>query len=298
MNLPDAPSPVRKRPVPTPGQQADQELVERPAEASWHCGHYFYRFDRAAVKQLDSREMIAGRRAFARALDKSSLDAPSQLQTYIISGHKADFGIMVLDENPLKVDRVHQSLLASDFGVALTPTYSFVSVTEVSEYLPSADQFAARLLADGMDAGSEQFQARINAYRQREPVMRQERLTPELPDWPTMCFYPMNKKRETGENWFTLPFEERARMMSEHAKSGMAFAGRVTQLITVALGLDDWEWGVTLWATRAQHLKDIVYRMRFDEASARFAEFGAFYVGYLAPPDEILSHCQITKSKI
>lgn len=269
----------------------------RQDETSWHCGHYFYRFDRSVVKELGTREIIAGRRAFARALDKFALDGPSRLQTFIISGHKADFGMMVLDEDPLKVDRVHQFLLASPLGAALVPTYSFVSVTEVSEYLPTADQYADRLLADGISADNPQFQARLHAYREREPVMRRERLTPELPDWPAICFYPMNKKRESSENWFTLPFEERSRMMSEHAKSGMAFAGRVTQLITVALGLDDWEWGVTLWAKRAQHLKDIVYRMRFDEASARFAEFGAFYVGYLAPPDEILGHCQIATPK-
>ena len=90
------------------------------------------------------------------------------------------------------------------------------------------------------------------------------------------------KKRKVGENWFTLPKEERSRMMIEHARSGMAFAGRVSQLITVGLGLEDWEWGVTLWAANPDYLKEIVYRMRFDEASARYAEFGPFYTGYVA----------------
>ena len=200
---------------------------------------------------------------------------------------------MVLDENPLVVDRVHQELMASALGPALTPTYSFVSVTEVSEYLPSAEQYAQRLIDDGMDPESEQYQARVKAYADREPIMRRERLTPELPAWPAMCFYPMNKKRKIGENWFTLDFDARRKMMAEHAKSGMAFAGRVTQLITVSVGLDDWEWGVTLWAQQPQFLKDIVYRMRFDEASARYAEFGSFFTGYLASPDEILQHTRV-----
>ena len=297
MNPTDTSSSLHSRAASPRALRATDEPSGLPAETSWHCGHYFYRFDRSIVKDLGTREIIAGRRAFARALDKSAADAPNQLQSYIVSGHKADFGIMVLDEIPLKVDRVHQSLMASPLGAALIPTFSFVSVTEVSEYLPTAEQYAERLLADGMKADSEQFQARVKAYREREPNMRRERLTPDLPNWPAMCFYPMNKKRESVDNWFTLTFDERSRMMSEHAKSGMAFTGRVTQLITVALGLDDWEWGVTLWATRAQYLKDIVYRMRFDEASARYAEFGAFYVGYLAPPDEILSHCQIARQQ-
>ena len=105
------------------------------------------------------------------------------------------------------------------------------------------------------------------------------------------------EKREVGENWFTLPFEERSRLMAEHGRTGMSFGGRVTQLITVSVGLDDWEWGVTLWARRPDFLKDIVYTMRFDEASARYAEFGPFYTGYVATAAEILAHCRISGPK-
>jgi chlorite dismutase len=123
--------------------------------------------------------------------------------------------------------------------------------------------------------------------------MRRQRLTPDLPNWPAMCFYPMNKKREVGENWFLLPLEVRSSLMAEHARSGMTFAGKVSQLITVGVGLDDWEWGVTLWARNPRFLTDIVYRMRFDEASARYAQFGPFYVSYLASPQEILEHCRV-----
>jgi chlorite dismutase len=82
-------------------------------------------------------------------------------------------------------------------------------------------------------------------------------------------------------------------MMAEHAQSGMAFAGKVTQIVTVSVGLDDWEWGVTLWARRPDYLKDIVYKMRFDEASAKYGEFGQFFVGYVADASQIASHCRI-----
>jgi len=123
--------------------------------------------------------------------------------------------------------------------------------------------------------------------------MRRQRLTPELPPWPSFCFYPMNKKRKVGENWFLLPFDERNRMMGEHARSGMQFGGKVTQLITASTGFDDWEWGVTLWARNPEFLKEIVYKMRFDEASARYAEFGPFYVSYIMSPAEMLKHCRV-----
>ncbi|MCA9190048.1 MAG: chlorite dismutase family protein, partial [Planctomycetales bacterium] len=145
----------------------------------------------------------------------------------------------------------------------------------------------------GVPAESDAYQAKINAYAAREPMMRKQRLYPDFPEWPATCFYPMNKKRKVGENWFTLPKAERHRMMSEHATSGMAFAGKVSQLITVSVGLDDWEWGVTLWARNPQYLKDIVYKMRFDEASARYAEFGPFYTSYLCDASKMLDHCQI-----
>ena len=76
----------------------------------------------------------------------------------------------------------------------------------------------------------------------------------------------------------------------------MAFAGKVSQLITVGLGFEDWEWGVTLWARNPEYLKDIVYRMRFDEASARYAEFGPFHTSYICSAAEMLDHCQLGTS--
>jgi chlorite dismutase len=213
------------------------------------------------------------------------------LQSTIISGQKADFGVMALDTDPLKIDRVHQRIMSGGLGPAIAPRWSFVSVTEISEYVQSPEQFGARLVAEGMDASSPEYQARVKGYGDRLVDMNRQRLTPEFPPYPATCFYPMNKKRKVGENWFTLPKEERGKLMVEHARSGMAFAGKVSQLITVGLGFEDWEWGVTLWAANPEYLKEIVYRMRFDEASARYAEFGPFYTGYVASAVEILKHC-------
>jgi chlorite dismutase len=175
----------------------------------------------------------------------------------------------------------------------LQATYSFVSVSEVSEYVPTLEQYGERLAAEGQQPGTPAYEAKLKAYARREPIMRRQRLCPDFPAWPATCFYPMNKKRKVGENWFMLPFDERNRMMAEHAQSGMEFAGRVTQLITVGVGLDDWEWGVTLWAANPEFLAKIVYRMRFDEASARYAEFGPFFASYVVQPAEVLEHCRI-----
>ncbi len=265
----------------------------QPSEG-WHCTHWFYRFDHAALTTLAPEQRQRGAAQMRECLDPQQPGAPQRLQTSIVSGHKADFAVMAMDADPLIIDQLHQRLMASALGPAISPVYSFVSMTEVSEYVPTVEQYAQRLKDEGEADDSPAFAAKVAAYQRREPMMRQQRLTPDLPPWPATCFYPMNKKRQVGENWFTLDFAHRNRLMAEHARSGMAFAGRVSQLITVAVGLDDWEWGVTLWAKNPEFLKDIVYRMRFDEASARYAEFGPFYVSYVAPADMILKHCCVT----
>lgn len=275
---------------------ADDEAVSLVPLEGWHCTHWFYRFDRAVLKSLSPAERAAGCRDLAAVLDPTGAEAPARLQTSIVAGHKADFALMMLDPDPLKLDAVHQRLLATALGPALVPTFSFVSLTEVSEYVPTVEQYGRRLVEEGEDPEGASYKAKLRAYESREAAMREQRLMPDLPPWPNTCFYPMNKKREVGENWFLLPFEKRNRLMAEHGRSGMRFGGKVTQLITVAVGLDDWEWGVTLWARNPQFLKEIVYRMRFDEASARYAIFGPFYTSFVTTPEQMLAHCRIAAS--
>ena len=269
---------------------ASVEVSLSPHEG-WHCTHVFYRFDRGVLRSMSPEALARGREELIHTLDAQGEQAPQRLQTSIVSGHKADFGLMLMDPDPLKIDRLHQRLMNTSHGPALVPSYSFVSITEISEYVPTVEQYGERLVAEGEERGSPAYEAKTKAYAAREPMMRKQRLTPDFPQLPASCFYPMNKKRKVGENWFLLPFSERSRMMSEHATSGMAFAGKVTQLITVGVGLEDWEWGVTLWAANPQYLTEIVYQMRFDEASARYAEFGPFYTSYIATPAEMLEHC-------
>ena len=261
-----------------------------PSEG-WHCTHIYYQFDRNVLRWTPPEALTKGREEIEAALDPHGPSAPERLQTSIVSGHKADFGLMVMDPDPLKIDKVHQRLKNTSLGSAVEPTYSFVSISEISEYVPSLEQYGERLVREGEEQGSPAYEAKMKAYAGREPIMRKQRLTPDFPDLPATCFYPMNKKRKVGENWFTLPFSARSEMMNEHARSGMAFAGKVTQLITVGCGIEDWEWGVTLWGANPQFLTEIVYKMRFDEASARYAEFGPFYTSYIVSPADMLKHC-------
>ena len=259
----------------------------------WHCLHLYYRVDQKALNALDSTAKSTGRDELIRILDPERENAPQRMQTSIVSGHKADLALVMMDPDPLVIDAVTQKVRSSPLGPALVPSYSFVSITEVSEYVPTIEQYAERLQQEGTDPSDPAFEAKLNAYKQRLPMMNQQRLYPDFPALPVMSFYPMNKIRHPLANWYTEPFSSRRAMMAEHATSGIKFAGRVSQIITASTGFDDWEWGVTLWGRAPEHIHEIVYTMRFDLASARYAEFGPFYISYVTPPDEAVAHLNL-----
>lgn len=259
----------------------------------WHCLHQYYTVDAIQLRGLSAGDRMLGRDEVCDILSPGFHGATERLQVFAVSGHKADFGIMMLDKDPLRIDALTQDIRNSRLGPALKRTYSFVSITEVSEYVPTVEQYAEKLRQLGSMPDDPSYQAKVKAYEQRLPMMNKQRLYPDMPAWPVHCFYPMNKIRHPQANWYQLPFSERSALMAEHATSGIKFAGKVTQLITASTGLDDWEWGVTLWGRSPEYIKEIVYTMRFDQASARYAEFGPFYLGYIMSPEDLFKHLRI-----
>jgi chlorite dismutase len=256
----------------------------------WHCLHIYFQIDQAALQQVAPEDRAHGRADVIRILDPAAEHAPERMQVSVVSGHRADLGLMLMDPDPLKIDAIRQKLRNTAIGAALKPTYSFVSITEISEYVPTVEQYAERLQREGTSPDDPAYQAKINAYQQRLPAMNKQRLYPEIPPFPVVAFYPMNKIRHPNANLYMEPFSSRSAMMAEHATSGIKFAGRVSQLITASTGFDDWEWGVTLWSRAPEYIKEIVYGMRFDKASAKYAEFGDFYLSYAMSAEDALAH--------
>jgi chlorite dismutase len=281
--------PAERRP-----STADQAAATLVPESGWHFLHLFYRLNRARLNELSAEQRQEGRDDLRRVLIEKGPGAPEQLQCFAVPGHKADFGIVMAGPDLRGVHDVQMSIHASRLGPALDPVYSFYSITEVSEYVPDTEGYG-RILREreGIDPETSVYKAKVAAYSERLGTMNRQRLYPEFPGWPCLCFYPMSKMRVGEQNWYLLPFERRSELMAQHGKTGMKFAGRVMQVITASTGLDNWEWGVTLWARNPSYLKDIVYTMRFDESSARYALFGEFYFGYILRPDELMESIRL-----
>lgn len=198
----------------------------------------------------------ADRRAISSAVSEAS-GGDHQVVSVSLLGHKADLGFVAIGPDPWRLRTFQTSLVAS--GLRLVDSY--VSMTELSEY------------SEGIPE-----------------EMKQARLFPNLPPegLPAFCFYPMSKRRAEVGNWYTLPYDQRRDLMYEHGATGRKFRGRVLQLVTGSTGVDDHEWGVTLFAAHFDDLKEVVYTMRFDEASAVYGEFGRFVSGMVAPLDDVL----------
>lgn len=241
------------------GQKGGASMSE-PVETleGWWVLHDFRRMDWTGWL----REANASRRRLTAEFEQALIawqqvdaERTGSFGAYRIAGHKAD--LLLIHLRPTLDDLIQVKARWDKTAMArfLCPTYSYVSVVELSAYL-----------------------ARGNPDPSTNPYLK-SRLYPELPRTRYVCFYPMSKRRQGEDNWYMMDRERRAELMRGHGTVGHKYHGRVTQIISGSQGLDDWEWGVTLFADEALDFKKLVYEMRFDEASARFADFGPFYVG-------------------
>jgi len=248
-------------------------MAESPGTLEgWFALHDFRRLDWERWKALSEDERTAACREAAEHL--ASVEGAARTGTgasaaFAILGHKADLMLLHLRptlEELSALERAFEQTRLADFT---TQPYSYLSVTELSLY-----EAYAR-------GGTEDVEALM-----QQPFVRR-RLFPAIPDMPYVCFYPMNKRRGESVNWYAADFEERRRMMREHGATGRKYADRVQQMITGSTGLDDWEWGITLFARDALAIKKLVYEMRFDEVSAKYGEFGPFFLGTRLLPDQL-----------
>lgn len=259
-----------------------------PAEG-WHVLHLYYRIEYGQWQMLGSEEQRQAKTNLALLVQEIRATPDTQLLTFSVVTPKGDLGFMLLTPD-LQVANGFEKRLGLSLGPdVLTPVFSYLSMTERSEYTTSEADFAAETLEKerGLEPGSPEHAAGLVEFRDRMNKYGGERLYPKLGNRPVLCFYSMGKRRGSDQNWYRLTFAERKALMGGHARIGRQWAGKIRQLITGSTGLDDSEWGVTLFAHDTLDLKGIVSEMRFDPVSAEYADFGEFYIGLQLPLDEL-----------
>ena|SRR6056297_2365574 len=252
----------------------------RPS-TGWPVLHLMLRVDHAAAQDLPpeaAAELVA-------TLER--WQAATQLHLYSLLGHKGDILLFALDEDLVQLRRLQTEVLATAAAPAVTLASSYLSLTEGSEYADTPERYREEMAAKGVEG--EDLERRVEQFAERMERYLESKLHPQMPDWPLVCFYPMSHRREGHDNWYALDYEERKRLMGEHGRSGRAYTGRVLQLVSASTGLDDWEYAVTLVAHDLTDLKSIVYTLRYDEASVRYAEFGPFMIGIRREPAELVA---------
>ncbi|HEY7189667.1 MAG TPA: hydrogen peroxide-dependent heme synthase [Vicinamibacterales bacterium] len=250
----------------------------------WSILHLMYcvRWDRLRGVPAADVQRMADDAIKALAVPDAGATAAVQML-----GHKADLMFICFRRGFEQLAAAQLALSRTELHDHLEPTSSYVSIVELGMYEMTGkihEQLGAKF-KPGSDEFERAFDAEMETQRQR--VM--SRLFIEVPKARYVCFYPMNKRRGETQNWYSEPFERRAAMMREHGMIGRHYAGKVTQVISGSIGYDDWEWGVDLFAPDPLVFKKLIYEMRFDEASAKFAEFGPFYTGLQFDPAQLFS---------
>jgi chlorite dismutase len=249
----------------------------------WYLAHHLYRADRSAFRALGTREAgDAVRDADAALASLGSTEEGGWSIAVAVTGSSADLMIVHARLSLEGLHSAQRALARLPLFDVMRPEYSFLSITEAGLYHITA-ALAKEAVLRGGEVGDDVYRAamanRVAAERDSPQVRR--RLFPPLPaDMPYVCFYPMSKRRDPGANWYQLSLDERSRLMHAHGLTGRRYAGRVQQVISGAIGFDEWEWGVTLFAKDPLDFKKLVTDMRFDEVSAVYATFGRFFVGH------------------
>ncbi len=263
------------------------EVTPLVPREGWHVMHLFYHVDHAQWALFSDEEQRQAKTRLTELVQEIRSTPDTHLLIFSIATPKADLGFMLLTPD-LQVANAYEKQLSLSLGPEiLSPAYSYLSQTEGSEYTTTQEQYIAETLVGekGLAPGTPEFEAGVKEFDDRMAHYLKHRLYPVLPDWPLICFYPMSKRRNGSDNWYSLDFESRRKLMAGHARVGRTYSGRILQLITGSTGLDEFEWGVTLLAKDSIDIKAIVHEMRFDEVTARYGEFGDFYIGMQLPLD-------------
>lgn len=255
----------------------------------WHVIHLFYQIDHTQWSIQTEEEQLKAKTNLSKLIQDIRSTPNTQLLLFSIVTPKADIGFMLITDDLQLANAFEKQLTLALGADILNPSFSYLSMTETGDYMTTEEDYSEKTLKSerNLKEGTVDYENALNEFKTHMAKYSNDKLYPNLPDWPVFCFYSMAKRRGETFNWYELPFDERKRLMAEHGKVGRQWTGKIRQLITGSVGLDDSEWGVSLFANNSYDIKGIVYQMRYDEVSVKYAEFGDFYIGLQLPLDQL-----------
>jgi chlorite dismutase len=249
--------------------------------------HQFFRFDWKAWRSCGDCERITTQFIeVLKRLEQATPDAPKQTGLFSQLGHKGDLVLVHFRDSLEALNQIELDLAQTELYDYLTLSHSYVSVVELGLYESTRKVYEAAT-AKGFATHSPEWKAEVASTLERQSTAMAVRLIPAVPEAKYLCFYPMDRKRGETVNWYSVPFADRQRMMHEHGMIGRRYADVVKQIISGSIGMDDWEWGVDLFADDPVVFKKLIYEMRFDKVSAEFALFGQFFIALRLPVDKL-----------
>lgn len=244
--------------------------------------HQMFRIRWPAWKSLQSSAQKELVEKATKLLGKEKEDGEEQSAIFSLLGHKGDLMLIHFRPTLEALNDIELRLASLGLSEFLEQSTSYLSVVELGLYEVSVRLYRT-LTEKKIRPGSPEWEETVEAELAKQRTAAQPRLRPGIPPRRYVCFYPMNKLRGEEKNWYQVPVTDRQRMMREHGMIGRRYSGQVTQIISGSIGFDDWEWGVDLFADDPLVFKKLVYEMRFDEASAVYGLFGAFFAGLRLP---------------
>lgn len=263
-------------------------------EQGWHVLHLFYRVEHGQWALLSPEEQIAGKTNLTELLQELRALDDTQILAFGIVSPKADLGFLVVTPD-LHVAHACEKRLSLSLGPdVLSPVYSFLSLTEAHASPQTSMECAAFLETElRLSRGSHEFEAQLKAFRPSSSDNALEQLQPALPDWNILCFFPMNLPRRASSASVAQVRLNRKQLLWNFLQTIANHEGKILHLLTGASGLDDSDWGVTLFARDTFQLQAVVRELQQPHDGSRSPETGDLYLGVRLSLDALFRRIQL-----
>ena len=185
-----------------------------PAEG-WHVLHLFYNIEHSAWQLFSPEEQREWKTELSALVQEIRSTKDTQLLIFSMVSPKADIGFMLLTPDLHVANAFEKRLTLSLGSDVLTPVFSYLSMTERSEYTTTDEEYSATLQTEnGLVPGSPEHEQKMDEFRARMTKYLNDRLYPKLPPWPVLASAcapgPLKKRAKPKAHSAAIPLQRTA----------------------------------------------------------------------------------------